>query len=55
MPSERRTPTPDLDDRVVRTALMSLPSASVLLVDKDLRYRAAVGAAITYYGFDPRR
>ena len=55
MPSERRTPSPDLDDRVVRTALMSLPSASVLLVDKDLRYRAAVGAAITYYGFDPAK
>ena len=34
---------------------MSLPSASVLLVDKDLRYRAAVGAAITYYGFDPSK
>ena len=55
MPSERRTPTADLDDRVVRTALMSLPSASVLLVDKDLRYRAAVGAAITYYGFEPTK
>jgi diguanylate cyclase (GGDEF)-like protein/PAS domain S-box-containing protein len=55
VPSERRTPSPDLDDRVVRTALMSLPSASVLLVDKDLRYRAAVGAAITYYGFDPAK
>jgi PAS domain S-box-containing protein len=55
VPSERRTPTPDLDDRLVRTALMSLPSASVLLVDKDLRYRAAVGAAITYYGFDPAK
>ena len=55
MPSERRTPTPDLDDRVVRTALMSLPSASVLLVDRDLRYRAAVGAAITYYGFEPTK
>ena len=55
MPSERRTPTPDLDDRVVRTALMSLPSASVLLVDKELRYRAAVGAAITYYGFEPSK
>ncbi len=53
MPSERRTPTPDLDDRVVRTALMSLPFASVLLVDADLRYRAAVGAAISYYGFEP--
>ena len=55
MPSDRRTPTPDLDDRVVRTALMSLPSASVLLVDKELRYRAAVGAAITYYGFEPSK
>ena len=55
MPSERRTPSPDLDDRVVRTTLMSLPSASVLLVDKDFRYRAAVGAAITYYGFDPTK
>src|SRR5689334_25428470 len=32
---------------------MSLPFASVLLVDTDLRYRAAVGAAITFYGFDP--
>jgi PAS domain S-box-containing protein len=55
VPSERRTPTPDLDDRVVRTALMSLPSASVLLVDKDMRYRAAVGAAVTYYGFEPTK
>jgi diguanylate cyclase (GGDEF)-like protein/PAS domain S-box-containing protein len=55
VPSERRTPTPDLDDRVVRTALMSLPSASVLLVDKDLRYRAVVGAAVTYYGFEPTK
>jgi diguanylate cyclase (GGDEF)-like protein/PAS domain S-box-containing protein len=53
VPSERRTTTADLDDRVVRTALMSLPFASVLLVDKDLHYRAAVGAAITFYGFDP--
>lgn len=53
MPSDGRTPTSDLDDRVVRTALTSLPFASVLLVDKDLRYRAAVGAAITFYGFDP--
>jgi len=53
--SERRTSLSDLDDRVVRTALMSLPSASVLLVDKDLRYRAAVGAAITYYGFEPSK
>src|SRR4029079_18855430 len=55
LPSERRTPSPDLDDRVVRTALMSLPSASVLLVDRELRYRAAVGAAITYYGFEPAK
>ena len=55
MPSDGRTPIADMDDRVVRTALMSLPSASVLLVDKDLRYRAAVGAAITYYGFDPTK
>ena len=45
----------EVDDRVVRTALMSLPSASVLLVDQDLRYRAAVGAAITYYGFEPAK
>ena len=55
MPSDRRTPTPDLDDRVVRTALLSLPFASVLLVDEDLRYRAAVGKAITYYGFEPSK
>ncbi len=55
MPSERRTPTSDLDDDVVRTVLMSLPSASVLFVDRDLRYRAAVGAAITYYGFEPSK
>ena len=55
MPSERRTSTSDLDDDVVRTALMSLPSASVLFVDRDLRYRAAVGAAITYYGFEPSK
>jgi PAS domain S-box-containing protein len=55
VPSDRRTATPDLDDRVVRTALMSLPFASVLLVDRDLRYRTAVGKAISYYGFEPSK
>ncbi|HEY0812538.1 MAG TPA: EAL domain-containing protein [Pseudonocardia sp.] len=51
MSSDGRAQAPDLDDRVVRTALTSLPFASVLLVDGDLRYRAAVGAAITVYGY----
>jgi diguanylate cyclase (GGDEF)-like protein/PAS domain S-box-containing protein len=50
--SDGRAKAPDLDDRVVRTALTSMPFASVLLVDGDLRYRAAVGAAIAFYGYD---
>ncbi|MDT7554882.1 MAG: hypothetical protein QOI16_3422, partial [Pseudonocardiales bacterium] len=52
MSSDGRAKAPDLDDRVVRTALTSMPFASVLLVDGDLRYRAAVGAAIAFYGYD---
>jgi diguanylate cyclase (GGDEF)-like protein/PAS domain S-box-containing protein len=54
MSSEGRVQAPDLDDRVVRTALTSIPFASVLLVDGELRYRAAVGAAITFHGYDPQ-
>ncbi|MBA3906579.1 MAG: PAS domain S-box protein, partial [Pseudonocardiales bacterium] len=54
MSSEGRAQAPDLDDQVVRTALTSLPFASVLLVDGELRYRAAVGAAITFYGYSPQ-
>ena len=54
MSSEGRAQAPDLEDRVVRTALTSLPFASVLLVDAQLRYRAAVGAAITFYGHSPQ-
>lgn len=51
MSSEGRAQAPDLDDRVARTALTSLPFASVLLVDDQLRYRAAVGVL---YGYRPQ-
>jgi diguanylate cyclase (GGDEF)-like protein/PAS domain S-box-containing protein len=43
----------DTVDRIVRAAVQSLPHVSVLMVDTDLRYRAAVGAALGAHGYEP--
>jgi diguanylate cyclase (GGDEF)-like protein/PAS domain S-box-containing protein len=41
----------DIVGRVIRAALASLPHMSVLMVDTTLRYRAALGAALTSHGY----